>query len=650
MNAGISRRSFLASGAAGIAGAGMLGALAAHPAQAEETASQSDATQSEIQWAEAADVIVVGGGGSGFCAAIEAGRAGSSVLILEKSGVCGGDTAASQGMIMAAGTKEQAELAGCDTDTPEAFAEQQVAYAQGFANEDMIREMCLQSPESITFMTDLGRVYKQVDVIPPAWEFDTETSWGPRSHWDKDGMTGHFAVLKDAVDSMDNVKYYTEAPVAHLIKGADNDIIGVTTADGVNYRANKAVILACGSFGTDKEMAHRYNHLLYWFQTVSEKMGIAPFGTSNCSGDGVRMGLEVGAGLALCESAVSSNYCETGGVGSGHINDDMGIDYKNEYNSSAIPGRILVNANGRRFVQEDALWGYVNSAVYREAIRCNWTAETEPKIWFIQDSKWQAFDGNAQAALSNPDLATQCKSADTLEELAELIGVPAQNLVDTVDRWNEACAAGEDGEFKRRIDMETIEVGPFNAYPFMPINSGGFGGVDADIDTHVLDVAGNPIPRLFAAGTVMSGTWCGQFYASCGWAILGTVHWGRKSGQKAAELEPWTTEEVVPQEPVEQEETPAPAAGNYAAGAYTTTGEGFGGEVPVTVTFGDTVIESVEIGENSETPSVGGQAIEALPQMILDAQSAEIDVVSGATFTSQAVLGAVQDCIDQASL
>ena len=121
------------------------------PALADEAVS--------ARWVDSADLVVVGGGGAGFCAAIEAANAGASVLVLEKAGFCGGNTQLSNGMLMAAGTKEQLELAGCDTDTPEAFAEQQVAYAQGHGDAEMIRDMCLHSPEAVEFMTGLGRVY-----------------------------------------------------------------------------------------------------------------------------------------------------------------------------------------------------------------------------------------------------------------------------------------------------------------------------------------------------------------------------------------------------------------------------------------------------------------------------------------------------------
>lgn len=87
----------------------------------------------------------------------------------------------------------------------------------------------------------------------------------------------------------------------------------------------------------------------------------------------------------------------------------------------------------------------------------------------------------------------------------------------------------------------------------------------------------------------------------------------------------------------------------YTAGVYEAVGQGLGGEVPVSVTFSDSAILSVEIGENAETAGIGTMAIEALPEAIIAAQSVEVDSVAGATVTSQAILEAVQSCINQAA-
>lgn len=90
------------------------------------------------------------------------------------------------------------------------------------------------------------------------------------------------------------------------------------------------------------------------------------------------------------------------------------------------------------------------------------------------------------------------------------------------------------------------------------------------------------------------------------------------------------------------------AAATYKAGTYTASAQGMGGMVSLTVTFSDDKIESVVIGENSETPGIATPVLEGFPQLIVDNQSLKIDAVAGATLTSDAVLNAVADCVKQA--
>ncbi len=238
------------------------------------------------------------------------------------------------------------------------------------------------------------------------------------------------------------------------------------------------------------------------------------------------------------------------------------------------------------------------------------------------------------------------QSADTLEELAEKINVPYENLADTVARWNQISENESDPDFGRRTDFGKIEVGPFYAFPYYPATFGSLGGLRTDIDTHVLDVNGNVIKRLYAAGTIMSGMFCGPFYSSCGWAILGTVHWGRKAGRNIAQEEAWTTEEVIPA--AVEESVVAVAAGSYNAGTYTATVPGRNGDVTVEVVFSDTAITAITVTDHAETPGIGDAAVEKIPERIIAAQSVEIDTLSGATLTSKAILAAVGQCIEQA--
>ena len=130
--------------------------------------------------------------------------------------------------------------------------------------------------------------------------------------------------------------------------------------------------------------------------------------------------------------------------------------------------------------------------------------------------------------------------------------------------------------------------------------------------------------------------------------------WGRKAGANVAALDAWTSDPVedaivVPDLEAEAQAGIDSANGSYAAGTYTSCGIGRGGEFEVTVECSDTAITAVTVGENSESGGIGTWAIEWMPLKVLAAQSADVDVVAGATQTSLAILMAVCECLDEAS-
>lgn len=640
----MTRRSFLKGMAATAMGAAVSGIVNTSEAKAEGAV---------YDWAEAADVVIVGGGGAGFCAAIEAGKAGASVLIVEKAGFCGGNTALSGGMLLAAGTPEQKELAGYDpTGDAELFAEQQIRYAMGYADDDMIREMCLQSADAIEFMKAQGRVYKQVDVVPPIWAFDDDTTWGPRSHWDNQNQTGHFSLLAATVAKMDNVHTLTGTEVTDLITNESGEVIGIKTKKGDFIRANKGVILSCGSFDMNMEMSQSFNQMNYWAQKIIRKTSANTGRSGQCvtnTGDGIRMAQKIGAALKLSDANCMADRQYMGGVGTGVYNTWAGIEHKNPYNSTSIKGIIMVNSNGLRFVQEDADWGYVVQEGYKETRRINGLPEDDAKVWAIVDSvnlmKCAISMGNV---FGTDPYAAMVKSADTIEELAEMAGIKAEQLKETVDRWNGFCAAESDPDYDRRTDFGTIEQGPFYALPFVPNAMGSFGGVRTNIDTQVISVDGSIIPRLYAAGTTMSGMYTGPFYPGCGYSVLGTVHWGRKAGKTVVNETAWATDAVASRLLAENEEA-VEGTGNYNPGTYDATAKGMNGDVTVQVMFSETAIMGIQVKAHNETAGIGDQAVEQLPNKIVLKQSVEVDDISGATITSKAIKEAVAACIAKAS-
>lgn len=640
MSSTLSRRDFLKGSASLALSAGLLGAFANSKANAET--SKDDA----IHWSDAADLLVVGGGGAGFTAAIEAARAGTSVLILEKGAACGGDTRRSGGMIMAAGTPNQKEM-GIE-DSVENFIATELGYNGNTGDPEMVREMCMASPDEVKFMEEIGREFPVITQMNPVYGYDNLAQWAPRVHWaGSEARTGHFELLEKEAANYKEIRIRTSTEIAHIIKNQNGEVIGVTDVNGKNYRANKGVLLSTASFGHNLEMSKRYNPMNAWalrceeiFDDPSPNLQ-SPLNT----GDGIRMAQEIGADLAL--------------VGANCICDPTSPSFDSLY------GTILVNNRGKRFVQENAHWGYMLTMVYNEAVRTNGLEPETPQFWYIADqyatntNLYLMMLANGMSGLTaNESYFKWIQTADTIEELAEKINIDPVSLRESVDRWNELVANGEDTDFHRAdiegitTDFTAIGDGPYYAFPLIPYSMGAFGGLRANRNTQVLNTDGEPIPRLYAAGSIISGMFTAQFYNACGWSILGTLHWGRKAAQQIGALDAWTTEPVE----IEEEEKASgeieaaikSAEGNFNAGTYTATANGRNGEFEVSVTFSEKAITAIEIGENAETPAIGTLALEKLPQAILLAQSPDVDAITGATMTSNGLIEAVKNCIEQA--
>lgn len=530
-------------------GAGMLGGCA--PKSKEDMQTASAATMSggvdpaSIDWKYEADVVVVGSGSSGTCAAIEAAEAGSSVLILEKNNAMyGGNSALCGGYMLAAGWSTQEELTGVADDTPEAFAEQMVRWAQGSGNVDMIREAALRSGEAVDWMISTGRVYKGASIIPPIWAMgDTEKDIVPRSIYNHEayGATeGHMATLRARVDSLDNIEIQMGAEVAHIVKGANGEVVGVQLADGSYAKARKGVVLACASVDNNTQMAKDLGLLQQvWGMTLDEAGYFNPGNpdTETNTGDGVRMLREIGADLCLGQACCMNDEMYIGGISDWGMSEAMGKE-ENIYGSTNLDGIILVNNKGKRFCQDDAEWGYVIAESAKQAWANGFNPDNPESgfVWYIAGSESWAFEARGWTDESNG----VSHSSDTIEGLAEYIGCEPQTLVDEVERWNAFVDAGVDRDFGRKANLGVkIATPPFYCAAMKPGPMGTFAGAKTNIETEVLGLDGEAIPRLYAAGAIAGGNWAGEFYFGCGWAITNTVVWGREAGQNVAALDPW---------------------------------------------------------------------------------------------------------------
>ena len=518
----VSRRDFLkgtAASAATFAAASLLGG-AAFGAETEAEASQDLSFDREV------DIVIAGAGGTGVCAAAAACEAGcKSVVIFEKAGIIGGTTNFSGGVMQAAGTKYQKEFTSFQDDTPETHAKEWIAEGEGSLDEDLVKDLAEGAPGCIDWLADScgiewTSVYGHCHV-----PYVDNSLMADRIHVYKDGggsgSGGIYvqAVWKYAESLGAGLELNTE--VTDLIL-QDGKVVGVTISqDGQEYRvkANKGVILATSGIDHNVDLARDLNPQQYWVDTVYPTTCLcAPTDT----GDGIRMGLKAGAAFA---TGGTIDFCGATGAATD--------------NRTPVFPEFIVNKAGARFVCEDATYAYHYRAIFQQE-----RATGSPTYMIfgaeggsMDSAKVGRTDGTSyawggeklQEAVDSGVLIT----ADTIEELAEKIGVDPLGLSRTLAAWNEDREAGREDPFGRIDGLDTIQA-PYYAYQNVPYNLGALGGLKITRKCEVVNVEGNVIPGLYAAG-LCTGGWVGPYYPGSGTAIIGTCYFGRVAGKTAAE-------------------------------------------------------------------------------------------------------------------
>jgi len=436
-----------------------------------------------------ADVVVVGGGGAGLAAAIEAADKGASVIVLEKQAFLGGNTAICGGLVPGVGTELQ-KAQGIE-DSPEKYAED-ILKANGYTGDpELIRVATEASADFVPWFESLGAEF--LKVVPfPGNSVD-------RLHQEKSlSGAGLVQVLKEAAEAR-NVKIMLETPATALIKDANGAISGVKarTKDGKEITIQtKAVILATGGFAGNKEMLAEY---------IPAMVDSGLLGNPGNVGDGIKMGMEVGADVRFMDAYLPHAA----------VNPEKTLLITWE---AIMRGGILVNGEGERFVNE-AL-GYAKCA---------------PEV-AAQDKVYIVFDDNVKALVekmaSYESVTVEAANAD---ELAEKLGLDKDTFAATIAEYNDAVAAGSD-KFGRTVFEKPFE-GKLSAIEVKSYLLFTTGGLRIDASARVLDKDGNPIPGLYAAGETAATGIAGSGYAGyiTGEGLLAAFAFGRIAGQHAGE-------------------------------------------------------------------------------------------------------------------
>ena len=503
MSKNISRRNFLKGAAAGVAGVAAMGIIGAPVlAEANET------------WDIETDVLIVGAGGAGVAAAAEASATGVKVLVLEKGGLIGGTTNFSGGVMQAAGTKYQKELTQYQDDTPEKHAALWIKSGEGTVDEELVTDLANGAPGHIDWLADTcglkwDHIYGHCHI-----PYVEDELMADRIHVYEGGggigSGGIYVQAAWAVAEANGAELQLNTTVTKLIKDADGTVAGVVAEqDGneIRVKANKGVILCTASIDHNPELAKRLSPQQYYDLNNSTVMSAV-----TDTGDGIRMGMEIGADVAGFGGCI--DFCAKTGAATD--------------NSIPTFPSFIVNQRGMRFVCEDATYAYHYRAIFQQTV-----ALDGPTYMIFGESTFSdpATVWTAESAAADVEAGVLC-AADTIEELAEQIGVPAGNLAKQLTLWNSMAAEGEDAQFGRKTGVAEI-TGPFYAYKNVAANLGSLGGLRINVNTEVIDVNGNVIPHLYAAG-LNAGGWIGPYYPGSGTAVMGCVHWGRRAGAVAA--------------------------------------------------------------------------------------------------------------------
>jgi len=465
------------------------------------------------QWDDDCDVLVVGFGGAGACAAIEAVRAGARTLVLERASGGGGTTALSTGVCYLGGGTRVQQACGFEDSVEDMVAFVRMAAGRG-CEETRVRMFCEGSPEHFAWLCALGvefaDAYEPEKTTHPFGEeclhfsgnetvhpFVEHASPVPRGHKPKQaGEAGAYLmrlVNAAAEDRGARVRY--DCVARRLVVDDRQAVVGVIArADGreIAVRATRGVVLCAGGFIMNDAMLAEHAPMLLQCNYKA--------GSPGDDGSGINIGR---------------------GGGAAAINMDEGLVLNAYYPPGSHAKGLLVDADGRRFINEDAYIGRTTDAMLTRA---------NGRAWLIVDNElW----GKTQ--VPHKLVAVE----ETFAALEAALGMPTGQLVSTIETFNRNAARGLDPEHqKSSAYLRPLHRPPYAALDCTTTGSiyGALtlGGLATLPSTEVLDVTGRVIPGLFAAGRNAAGV-CreGRTYAS-GLSIADATFFGRVAGKAAA--------------------------------------------------------------------------------------------------------------------
>ena len=460
-----------------------------------------------------ADVVVVGAGGAGMTAAITAAGEGKSVVILESQSMVGGNSVRATGGMNAGKTvyqdeNEFGESAGvektlktaaekyADNETITALAktvsEQWAAYqanptgyfdsvelmeldtmigGKGINDPELVETLCENSADAIDWLDEHGITLHNVSSFGGA---SVKRIHRPVNAEGKTVSVGSYMIplLQENCEKA-GVKMMLDTTATEILTDANGAAVGVkaTGASGETVTVNaKAVVLATGGFGANLDMVVKYKPELKGFMTTN-----AP----GIQGQGIEMAQAIGAATVDM--------------------DQIQIHPTVEANTAALiteglrgDGAVLINAEGKRFIDEVGTRDVVSAAEI---------AQTGSYSWLVVDQAMVDASSVIQGYIKKGYTVT----GETYEELGKAMGVDAAAFAETMEKWNGYVEAKNDPDFGRTSFANPLNTAPYYAVKVTAGVHHTMGGLKINANTEVLNEKGEVIPGLFAAGEVTGG-------------------------------------------------------------------------------------------------------------------------------------------------
>lgn len=421
------------------------------------------------------DVVVVGAGGAGLSAAVEAASTGASVAVIEKTSQPGGNTLVSGGGLNIPGSDIQ--IAKGIEDSVEQYTQDTIKGGDGINDKELVATMAENALDAYNWLVDDMNVQFIQDRVQQFGGHSVPRAVIPV------GNKGTEMITKLGEKAAElGVDVFTNTKGMELITDESGAVVGINVENDGNtakFNSTKGVILATGGFGANIEMRTEYNPTY----DKTYKTTCVPAST----GDGIVMAEGVGASLVDMDKIQVYPAC----------NPLTGII---SYVANArFDGAVLVNQEGNRFVNDMGRRDVISNAIMEQTGSYGylvWGQEIE-SIGNMTQMHEKEYQGFVESNLLH--------KADTIEELAEYFEMDAATLKETIDTYNQYVEEGADPEFSRGGTLRTIAEGPFYIQKVAPATHHTMGGVVINTDAQVIGEDGNVIPNLYAAGEVAGG-------------------------------------------------------------------------------------------------------------------------------------------------